>query len=75
VAGSLGVRVNCVRPGFINTKIHAKSGEANRVNRLKNSIPMKRGGEPCEVAAAIAFLISDDASYITGSFIDVAGGK
>jgi NAD(P)-dependent dehydrogenase (short-subunit alcohol dehydrogenase family) len=70
-----GIRVNCVRPGFINTKIHAKGGEANRVNRLKNSIPLKRGGEASEVASVIAFLLSDEASYITGSFIDVAGGS
>jgi NAD(P)-dependent dehydrogenase (short-subunit alcohol dehydrogenase family) len=68
-----GIRVNCVRPGFINTKIH--SGDASRVDRFKNSIPLKRGGEPSEVASAIAFLLSDEASYITGSFIDVAGGK
>lgn len=70
-----GIRVNCVRPGFINTQMHADGGEANRVDRLKNEIPLERSGEPSEVASAIAFLISDEASYITGSFIDVAGGK
>ncbi|MGH8050798.1 MAG: SDR family oxidoreductase, partial [Arenimonas sp.] len=70
-----GIRVNGVRPGFINTKIHADGGEANRVDRLKNTIPLKRGGEPDEVASAIAYLLSDEASYITGAFVDVAGGK
>jgi NAD(P)-dependent dehydrogenase (short-subunit alcohol dehydrogenase family) len=70
-----GIRVNCVRPGFINTQMHADGGEANRIERLRSVIPLKRGGEPGEVASAIAFLLSDAASYITGSFIDVAGGK
>lgn len=69
-----GIRVNCVRPGFIKTQMHTDGGEANRIERIKNIIPLQRGGEPEEVAAAIAFLLSDAASYITGSFIDVAGG-
>lgn len=70
-----GIRVNAVRPGFIYTEMHADGGEPNRVERLKNSIPMQRGGQPEEVAAAIAWLLSDQASYVTGSFIDVAGGR
>jgi NAD(P)-dependent dehydrogenase (short-subunit alcohol dehydrogenase family) len=70
-----GIRVNGVRPGFINTQMHADGGEADRIERLKNLIPLKRGGEPSEVASVIAFLLSSAASYITGSFLDVAGGK
>lgn len=70
-----GIRVNAVRPGFIYTDMHADGGEPNRVERLKNAIPMQRGGQPEEVAAAITWLLSDEASYITGSFIDVAGGR
>lgn len=69
------IRVNCVRPGFIETDIHADGGEPNRIERLKDNIPMKRGGQPAEVAAAIYYLISAEASYITGSFVDVAGGR
>nr|WP_279077727.1 SDR family oxidoreductase [Hafnia alvei] len=74
VAGE-GIRVNCVRPGFIYTEMHADGGEANRVDRIKASLPMQRGGEPEEVAAAIVWLLSDEASYSTGSFLDLAGGK
>ena len=70
-----GIRVNCVRPGFIHTDMHADGGEPDRINRVKSSIPLKRGGQPSEVASAIAYLISEKASYITGSFIDLAGGK
>jgi NAD(P)-dependent dehydrogenase (short-subunit alcohol dehydrogenase family) len=69
------IRVNCVRPGFIYTEMHADGGEVNRVERVKSSIPLQRGGKPEEVAAAIAFLLSNEASFITGSFIDIAGGK
>ncbi|MBD2815623.1 SDR family oxidoreductase [Xenorhabdus sp. Flor] len=74
VAGQ-GIRVNAVRPGFIYTDMHADGGEAARVDRVKDSLPMKRGGQPEEVAQAIAWLLSDEASYVTGSFIDLAGGK
>jgi NAD(P)-dependent dehydrogenase (short-subunit alcohol dehydrogenase family) len=74
VAGE-GIRVNAVRPGFIYTDMHADGGEAARVDRVKESLPMKRGGQPEEVAQAIAWLLSDEASYVTGSFIDLAGGK
>ena len=70
-----GIRVNAVRPGFIYTEMHADGGEATRVDRVKDSLPMKRGGQPEEVAQAIAWLLSDEASYVTGSFIDLAGGK
>ena len=69
-----GIRVNCVRPGFIYTEVHAAAGEPNRVDRLSDSIPMKRGGTPEEVAHSILWLLSDEASYITGTFIDTAGG-
>ncbi|MFZ6770690.1 SDR family oxidoreductase [Undibacterium sp. Di26W] len=70
-----GIRVNCVRPGLIYTTMHADGGEANRVERLKSGVPMQRGGTPGEVAAAIGFLLSDAASYITGNFVDVSGGR
>jgi NAD(P)-dependent dehydrogenase (short-subunit alcohol dehydrogenase family) len=70
-----GIRVNAVRPGFIYTDIHASGGEPNRVERVKEFVPMKRGGHAIEVAQAILWLLSDEASYTTGSFIDVAGGK
>ena len=69
------IRVNAVRPGFIDTDIHASGGEPNRIERVKQFVPMKRGGEAMEVATAILWLLSDEASYTTGSFIDVAGGK
>lgn len=70
-----GIRVNCVRPGFIYTEMHAAGGEPGRVDRLAASIPMKRGGKPMEVANSILWLLSDEASYITGTFIEVSGGR
>lgn len=70
-----GIRVNAVRPGVIHTDIHASGGEPGRVDRVKNSVPMQRGGYPEEVARAILWLLSDDASYSTGSFLDVSGGR
>ncbi|MEM9119048.1 MAG: SDR family oxidoreductase [Cyanobacteria bacterium P01_F01_bin.56] len=70
-----GIRVNAVRPGFIDTDIHASGGEANRIERVKEFIPMQRGGQAIEVAHAILWLLSQQASYTTGSFIDLAGGK
>ena len=74
VAGE-GIRVNGVRAGIIYTGIHADGGEPNRVDRLGPSLPMQRGGDPIEVARAILWLVSDEASYSTASFIDVAGGR
>lgn len=70
-----GIRVNAVRPGFIYTEIHASGGEPERVDRVKAFVPMKRGGTAEEVAHAILWLLSDEASYTTGAFIDVTGGK
>jgi NAD(P)-dependent dehydrogenase (short-subunit alcohol dehydrogenase family) len=74
VAGE-GIRVNGVRPGIIYSDIHASGGEPGRVDRLGPQLPMKRGGEAIEVARAILWLLSDEASYSTGAFIDVAGGR
>ncbi|WP_242167975.1 MULTISPECIES: glucose 1-dehydrogenase [unclassified Pseudomonas] len=70
-----GIRVNCVRPGHIYTDMHASGGEPGRVDRVRDSIPMGRGGQPEEVARAILWLASDEASFITGTFLDVTGGK
>ena len=70
-----GIRVNAVRPGIVYTDIHASGGEAGRVDRVKAFVPMRRGGHPDEVARAILWLLSDEASYSTGTFIDVSGGR
>jgi NAD(P)-dependent dehydrogenase (short-subunit alcohol dehydrogenase family) len=70
-----GIRVNAVRPGLIYTDIHASGGEPGRVDRAKINVPMKRGGQPAEVASAILWLLSDEASYCTGTFIDITGGR
>jgi len=70
-----GIRVNAVRPGVIYTEIHASGGEPGRVDRVKALVPMRRGGEPEEVARAILWLLSPEASYTTGAFIDVSGGR
>lgn len=70
-----GIRVNAVRPGFIYTDMHVRGGEPKRVDRVKEFVPMKRGGQPEEVAKAILWLLSEEASYTAGSFIDVAGGR
>ena len=70
-----GIRVNCVRPGLIYTEMHVSGGEPGRVDRVKASLPMQRGGQPEEVAQAICWLLSDSASYVTGSFLELAGGK
>jgi NAD(P)-dependent dehydrogenase (short-subunit alcohol dehydrogenase family) len=70
-----GIRVNAVRPGVIYTEIHASGGEPGRVDRVKSAVPMQRGGQPEEVARAILWLASSEASYSTGTFIDVSGGR
>jgi len=70
-----GIRVNAVRAGIIYSDIHASGGEPGRVDRLGPTLPMRRGGHPIEVARAILWLLSEDASYSTGTFIDVAGGR
>ena len=70
-----GIRVNCVRPGHIYTGMHASGGEPDRVDRVKHSIPMGRGGQPEEVARAILWLASAEASFVTGTFLDATGGK
>jgi NAD(P)-dependent dehydrogenase (short-subunit alcohol dehydrogenase family) len=70
-----GIRVNCIRPGHIYTDMHASGGEPRRVDRVKDSIPMGRGGQPEEVAQAVLWLASAEASFITGTFLDVTGGK
>ena len=70
-----GIRVNAVRPGLIYTDIHASGGEPGRVDRLKDGVPMKRGGSAQEVARVILWLASDDASYTTGSLVECSGGR
>ena len=70
-----GIRVNCVRPGHIYTEMHASGGEPGRVDRIKDTVPMGRGGQPDEVARAILWLAGAEASYVTGTFVDVTGGK
>jgi NAD(P)-dependent dehydrogenase (short-subunit alcohol dehydrogenase family) len=70
-----GIRVNAVRPGLIDTEIHASGGEPGRIERLKGRIPMGRGGTADEVAAAIRWLLSEESSYVTGALIDVGGGR
>jgi NAD(P)-dependent dehydrogenase (short-subunit alcohol dehydrogenase family) len=70
-----GIRVNGVRPGLIATEMHASGGEPGRVARLQGSVPMGRGGEAEEVARAVLWLLSDEATYTTGSFIDCSGGR
>jgi len=69
------IRVNAVRPGLIYTEIHASAGEPGRVDRAKEGVPMKRGGTAEEIADAILWLLSDQSSYVTGTTIDVAGGR
>ena len=70
-----GIRVNAVRPGLIYTDIHTSAGEPGRVDRAKDSVPMKRGGTAEEVAEAVLWLASEQSSYVTGTLIDVTGGR
>jgi NAD(P)-dependent dehydrogenase (short-subunit alcohol dehydrogenase family) len=70
-----GIRVNAVRPGVIDTEIHASGGEPGRVDRVKNSVPLRRGGTAEEVAGAIMWFFSPEAAYSTGAFLDVSGGR
>ncbi len=70
-----GIRVNAVRPGLIHTDIHAAAGQPGRVERLQSTVPMQRGGTADEVAEAVLWLLSAEASYVTGTLLDVAGGR
>jgi NAD(P)-dependent dehydrogenase (short-subunit alcohol dehydrogenase family) len=71
-----GIRVNAVVPGMVETEIHERStGDAGRVDRIKPNIPMKRIGQPDEIARAILFLLGDDSSYVTGTTLRVSGGR
>ena len=70
-----GIRVNAVRPGLIDTEIHARGGEPGRVERLASKVPMQRGGTAEEVAATILWLLSPDSSYVTGALVNVSGGR
>jgi NAD(P)-dependent dehydrogenase (short-subunit alcohol dehydrogenase family) len=70
-----GIRVNAVRAGHVYTELHASGGEPGRVERVKHLVAMKRGGQPEEIARAILWLLSDEASFTTGAFLDVAGGN
>src|SRR6202035_3452017 len=69
-----GIRVNAVRPGLTYTEIHALGGDPNRVDRVKDRVPMKRGAQPEEIANAILWLLSAEAAYATGAILDVSGG-
>lgn len=70
-----GIRVNAVRPGMIETEIHASAGLGDRLERIRPTVPMKRIGTAAEVAAAILWLLSDEASYVTAALLDVGGGR
>jgi len=73
--GAEGIRVNAVRPGVIRTEIHLTSGDPGRVERIGAMAPLARAGEPDEIARTIVWLASNEASYITGALLDVAGGR
>jgi NAD(P)-dependent dehydrogenase (short-subunit alcohol dehydrogenase family) len=70
-----GIRVNCLAPGLIETDLHAANGQPDRLERLRAAIPMHRAGTAQEVAAGIAWLLSDEASYVTGTILEVGGGR
>jgi NAD(P)-dependent dehydrogenase (short-subunit alcohol dehydrogenase family) len=73
--GSEGIRVNAVAPGLIDTEIHAMNGAPDRLERLNPTIPMKRPGSPAEVAEGVLWLLSDAASYVTGTILEIGGGR
>ena len=73
--GNEGIRVNAVRPGLIDTDIHASAGAPHRVERLVSSVPMQRSGSAAEVAESVVWLMSSMTSYITGALIDITGGR
>ena len=73
--GAEGIRVNAVRPGVVRTEIHVTSGDPGRVERIGRSAPLERPGDPEEIARAIVWLASAEASYITGALLDIAGGR
>ncbi len=73
--GPVGIRVNCVRPGLIDTDLHGSAGRPDRVKELSSAIPMKRGGTAEEVAETVAWLFSEQAAYVSGALIDVSGGR
>jgi len=73
--GAEGIRVNAVRPGLIDTEIHAANGQPDRIARMAPAVPMQRAGTAEEVAGAVAWLCSDAASYVTGAILDVGGGR
>jgi NAD(P)-dependent dehydrogenase (short-subunit alcohol dehydrogenase family) len=70
-----GIRVNAIRPGLIYTDIHTSAGEPGRVDRAKSGVPMQRGGSADEVADAVLWLMSAQSSYVTGTLVDVTGGR
>ncbi len=73
--GNEGIRVNCVSPGIIDTEIHASSGDAERVQRYASRVPLQRAGQSNEVAAAVLWLLSEEASYCSGTILSVSGGR
>jgi NAD(P)-dependent dehydrogenase (short-subunit alcohol dehydrogenase family) len=73
--GPQGVRVNALRPGLIDTEIHASGGQPDRAQRLGSATPIGRAGRADEIAEAVVWLLSDAASYTTGAILDVAGGR
>lgn len=70
-----GIRVNAVRPGLVDTAIHASGGQPDRIERVKDAIPMGRAGTAVEIAHAIVWLCSNEASYVSGALLDIAGGR
>ncbi|TFW29209.1 SDR family oxidoreductase [Duganella callida] len=73
--GGEGIRVNCVRPGIIYTDIHASGGDPGRVDKLASTVPMQRGGQPEEIAETILWLLSPQASYVSGAIVDAGGAR